>query len=249
MPISPEVMQALPLRERQRRARCERILSAAEALVREGASTDFSMVTLAERAEMSQTTPYNLFGSKAGILYALLNRSMGASSARQFILAGADPVESILRAAEIAADLLAADPQLYRPLWRFLLGVRDRVHRPAVLDRALGWWKVAMESAQAAGLLADVVDGDELARELVIHTMGVLDLWVQGELTDEQFRAQLAYGTGLKLLAVADEASRPRILEHMRHAKAALPRSFRFSGAATPTQTARGGSEQNARSG
>jgi hypothetical protein len=158
-------------------------------------------------------------------------------------------VESILRAAEIAADVLAADPQLYRPLWRFLLGVRDHVHRPAVLDRALGWWKVAMESAESAGLFADVVDGDELARELVIHTMGVLDLWVQGELTDDQFRAQLAYGTGLKLLAVADQASRPRILEHMRHAKAALPRSFRFNAVATTPEGLSGTRGQGACSG
>jgi AcrR family transcriptional regulator len=39
---------------------------------------DFSMLTLAGRAEVSPATPYNLFGSKPQLLSALFNRSLAA---------------------------------------------------------------------------------------------------------------------------------------------------------------------------
>lgn len=55
------------LRERQKQARRQAILDAAEALIRETGATDFTMLAVAERAMVSPTTLYNLFGTKAAM--------------------------------------------------------------------------------------------------------------------------------------------------------------------------------------
>jgi AcrR family transcriptional regulator len=222
----------LSLRERQRRERCERVLAAAETLIRETGGTEFPMVLLAVRAEMSETTPYNLFGSKGGILYALANRAMQQNApGRQSVAAASDPIERIVRSAEVSADLLADDPRFFRPLWRCLLGVHDPVHRPAILDRSLEWWRSSLRAAEEAGLLSGVIDAEEMARELVIHALGVMGLWVQGELDDEEFRAQFVFGTALMVLPFAEGVSRERVLARMRRIKRRLPRPFSFSAA------------------
>ena len=55
-----------------------RILDAAEHLMRQG-KADFSMRDLASEAGVSFATPFNHFGSKAGIMQALSGRRIDAA--------------------------------------------------------------------------------------------------------------------------------------------------------------------------
>src|SRR5665213_3648607 len=114
-------------REKQMAERRRRILDAAEALIRQAGGTGFPMLALSERAEVSPTTPYNLFGSKAGVLYALLNSTMDQIDERTQRFSSSNPIERALEAAESAADFFARDPEFFRSLYLFLLGVRDLV--------------------------------------------------------------------------------------------------------------------------
>lgn len=222
-------------RQSQKEQRRQRILDAAESLIRQSAGTDFLMTTLAETAGFSQATPYNLFGSKAGILFALLNRSVDGifRDADLDNNRDADPFEAVLQAARVASGVFSADPGFYRPLYRFLLGVVDSGHRPAFLDRALGYWKRALAGVSAAGLFSAELTRDEMARGIVIYFLGALDLWVQDELDDDEFHAQIQYGVAMLLLGIADDASRPALRAHMRRHKRHLPRRYTFSAAVT----------------
>jgi AcrR family transcriptional regulator len=220
------------LRDRQRESRRQRTLDAAEGLIRDTGTTDFSMLALAERAELSPATPYNLFGSKAGIMYALLNRSMDLVD-RGGSRAGihSDPFDRVVQAGRAAVEVFAADSAFYRPLHRLLLGASDSQHRPAFMDRGLQYWKVVVKGLDEAGALCAEIDADELARQLEINFLGALDLWVQEELDDDEFRAQIVYGTALLLLAIADDKARARLLLRLRTAKKKLPRRFSFKAA------------------
>lgn len=220
------------LRERQKESRRQRIMDAAEALIRESGTTDFSMLTLAERAGVSPATPYNLLGSKAGVLYGLLNRVMdrvvadGRDAGRS-----EDPYLYVLQLAGAVAESFAEDPVFYQPLYRFLLGVSDPVNRPAYMDRGLEYWKFAVGGLHEAGRLPPEIDRDELARELEIHFVGVLDLWVQDELDGAAFQAQTVYGAALLLMSVADEAARMRLMARIRAVKKKLPKRFSYRAA------------------
>ncbi len=217
------------LRERQAAERRGRILDAAARLVRQHRGTDFSMVALAAAAEVSPATPYNLFGSKAGVLYALLNRSLDELTSEVLTFSTDDPIDRVLEAGSVAAGLFARDPGFFRPLFQFLLGVRDVVDRPRFMDRSLEYWKHALRAADERGLLPEEIDRDELARELLIHFAGVLELWVHEEVDDAGFRAQILYGTALLLANVADRRAHARLRKTLRSLKRELPRPFSFA--------------------
>jgi AcrR family transcriptional regulator len=215
------------LREKQMAERRGRILDAAERLIRATGGTDFSMLAVAQAAEVSPATPYNLFRSKGGVLYALLNRSLDQIAREGLAFTSDDPIERVLEAATIAADTFTHDPVFLRPLYRVLVGVHDPVHRPRFLQRSLEFWKTALEAAGRDGLFSKEVDRDELARELMIHFLGVLDLWVHEELGEPAFHSQILYGSILLLSTIAGP-DRPRLWRRLRAAKRKLPRKFSF---------------------
>lgn len=68
---------------------------------------------------------------------------------------------------------------------------------------------------------------------MVIYFIGVLDLWVQHELDDDAFRAQIVFGSCLLLMSVADDSTRAQLMKHLEKAKRKLPRNYSFSAVAT----------------
>lgn len=222
-PIATE----LSSRERGLHDRRVRILDAAEQLIRETGNTDFTVATLANRAALSGPTPYNLFGSKAAILYVLLNRSLDPVIAVERYPSGVDdPVTSVLEAVNLAADLFVNDPVFYRPLYQFLLGVGDPQQRPEFLQRSLEFWQRAIGNLMASGPALLATQSTGLARMLVMNFVAALELWVHQELDHEQFRAQLLYGAAMLLLGFASEPQRASLLRQMLAYERQLPKAF-----------------------
>jgi AcrR family transcriptional regulator len=214
------------LREKQASERRERILEAARMLIRETGGTAFSMRALAEKAEVSLATPYNLFGSKGGVLYALLNASLDKVDRATVTFSSSNPVERVLEVAGIAADVYARDPAFYRPLMQFLLGARDEEHRPRFIAQSLRRWTRTVQAAVRHGLLSATIDPELLARQLMINFIGVLDLWIHEELGDDAFRAQSLYGLTLLVSANAPLEARPRLAARLKTIESQLPREL-----------------------
>ena len=214
------------LREKQTSERRERILEAARKLIRAAGGTNFSMRALADAAEVSLATPYNLFGSKSGVLYALLNLSLEKVDRAAHTFASSNPVERVLEVAGIAADVYARDAAFYRPLMQFLIGARDLEHRPRFIARSLAGWTRTVQAAVRHGLLPAAIDVGRLARQLMINFTGVLQLWIHEELDEDGFCAQSLYGSTLLVLANAEAAARPRLQERLRSIERRLPREL-----------------------
>lgn len=218
------------VRSRQKEMRRQSILDAAEGLIRETRSTDFSMLVLAERAGTSPATPYNAFGGKSSILYALLVKSLDAIFLDfDKITKTMGPYDIVLFAARAAADFFIADPDYYRPLYLYLIGVSDRVYRPAYLDRALGYWRGALTPLCRDASPRDDVERDAIARSMMILFLGALDLWVQQELDNDEFRAQIMYGVSAILSGLAGQAEMGALEEVRNMACQSLPANFSFS--------------------
>jgi AcrR family transcriptional regulator len=218
----------MSLREKQMAARRARILDAAGSLIRETGGTDFTMVAVADKAEVSHATPYNLFGSKNGLLYALLNRSLDEVLRGALRFTAPSPLEHPVEAGDIAAEIFARDPVFYRALFLVLLGVRDDVHRPRFMERSLDYWRRALDGLAETGALDDDVDGDDLARALLVHFAGALELWIHRDLDETGFRAQVSHGIALHMLGFAEGTTRARLKKRMKDAKRRLPRNFTF---------------------
>jgi AcrR family transcriptional regulator len=212
------------LREKQKAERREQILDAARRLIRATGGTDFSMRRLASEAEVGLVTPYNLFGSKSGVLYALLNAALERLDRVVDVRSPRKAVDTVLELADRAAEIYARDAAFYRPLMQFLLGVRDLEHRPRALEHSLRLWSRTVEAAVRGGLLPDSVDQELLARQLLIGFIGVVELWIHEEFDDDEFRAQSMYGSALLVLAHAEPPARPRLLARLRALARRLPR-------------------------
>ena len=218
----------MSLREKQMAARRTRILDAAGSLIRETGGTHFTMVTVADKAEVSHATPYNLFGSKNGVLYALLDRSLDELMRGALRFTAPSPLEHPVEAGDIAAEIFARDPIFYRPLFLVLLGVRDDVHRPRFMERSLDYWRRSLDGLAETGALDDGGDRDDLARALLVHFAGVLELWIHRDLDETGFRAQVTYGIALHMLGFAEGTTRARLRKRMKDAQRRLPRHFTF---------------------
>jgi len=222
------------LRERGKEARRRTIFAAAEVLIRKKGSADFSLNELASEAIVSVGTMYNLIGSKATVLYVLLNQSMDRLDAIQLSPEICSPFERALVATEAVAGVYASDPELLKPLYRFLLGVEDPLNRPVFMNRALEFWKVRLGCLHEAGLLPKGLTLTDLAREHQIYFAGLLDQWVQGEVSDAELRPQTRYSSIIRLLALNDDVSRPQLYKELQKAKRQLAQAAKLSAPTSP---------------
>lgn len=215
------------LRERRKLERRERILAAAQDLIRTRGVAGLSMRTLAREAEVSLATPYNLFGSKGAVLHALRLSVLEKLQREMNQLRSQDPLEDLLHIAELGAATYASDPPFYRTLMGALMASNIGIHDGELETGSVKLWQRPVEAAVRAGLLRADADPEFVARDLVISFLGVLDLWVRSVLDGEGLRAQLLYAFTLTLLGLSTDASRPKLLKHYRRFQSQLPRRIR----------------------
>ena len=220
------------IREQQKEGRRRAIIHAAETLIRETGSTNFSMVELGQRAGLSTATTYNLIGSKATVLYLLLNRCMDRVDMGGLLPRGRkNPFDHVFQAADIAVDIYTSDPNFYRPLMRFLLGVPDPVHRPAFMKRAYRYWRIVVQGLVDGGYVRNGLEASDLARDFQVFFAGSIDFWVHDELDGPQFQAQIGHGMALRLLALGVEKFDARLLRKIKSARTAMKQVLVFDDA------------------
>jgi AcrR family transcriptional regulator len=203
------------LRDKQMRERRARILDAAQQLVRAIGGTGLSMRALAQKAEVSLATPYNLFGSKGGVLIALQFGALEKLEHAMEELSARDPIEQVLEVAELGARIYTGDPLFYRPLMQAHWVAKGGIHESPLHPRIVALWQRSLEAGVRAGRIMPEVDPELVARHLVVCFYGVLVLWVQGNLDGDGFRSHVLYGFVVALLGVAGASARPKLMKHL----------------------------------
>ncbi len=198
------------------------MLAAAETLIRNTRSTDFSMRALAAAAEVSETTPYNFFGTKEGLLFELLTAHMADFMGEANTVHSSDPVEQVLIAGEKAVRIFLRDPILMRPLYHVVFGVTDPMHHPQFLARAYRFYDTTLDALDREGLIGDAQDRIILASSLMAQFMGILDLWIHEDIDDHWFVSQVVYGFAHMLWPFASGRSLTILKDQMQRAKKGL---------------------------
>lgn len=209
------------LRERNKSQRRVAILDAARQLMHDSGNTGFSMRSLAEQAGVSLATPYNLFGSKQAILVALLNSDFEKFQESLSQLS-AGSIDVMFEAVRLTTENLKQDPSYYR-------GAMAEVTldaRPAVRNMILGppylLWKRLLREAVYKGSLSNTVDLDPFTITVTQLMFATTREWVQGYLNLPEMEARMRYGVALNLLAIATDASRQILRDHLAQAEADL---------------------------
>lgn len=229
-----KLKRVMGLREKAKLERRERILAAAQELIRETGSVGLSMRALARRAEVSLATPYNLFGSKGAVLAELGLAVLKKLELEMEELRSRNPIEDLLHIAELGANTYASDPRFYRTLMKVLTASARGLHDDAISGGSVRLWQRPVEAGIRAGLLRADADTEFVARDLVITFLGVLDLWVRGVLDGDAMRTHILYAFTLALLGLSTDASRPRLLRHYHRLQRQLPREIRVVENASP---------------
>ena len=188
----------MPAREAGKELRRRRILLAAEALIRRDGDIRFSMRELAQKAKVSPATPFNLFGSKGQLLWALLERDVEHQFQGSEEDDATDPVERVLGLARRAVQPYADDERLFRPILSAVVATNP-FQMPGMLRAFTDLWRKAMEEAEAQGQLSPGLDPVLLARQLHLEYRAGLTLWLRGEVDVEGWKLHVTHGVLLVL--------------------------------------------------
>ncbi len=200
-------------REQNRVEMCKRILDAAEKLVLEKRSTDFSMSQLSETAGVAQVTPYKHFETKAGVLAALLQQLLSGDPA-----IGVDREPSVNQIDRIMGFVAGQAKSLveHEELTRPILSGLARLDENSPYMAGEQWeprWLAIIEPAFDAGLLHDFANPGLAARALHMAFYGACKKWQAYESSSEQLVNDACYCTAIILLGIASEIGQP-VLRH-----------------------------------
>ncbi len=197
-------------RERHKDRRRQAIVDAAYDLLREVGADELSVKMIAERADVSAATIYNLFGAKGAVLERVYARDFEAFAAK---VAAAGPMRALDLAFEsirIAADLYRSDPAFYRGM---SIG-NPRAERELVMSVQAprrAFWEALLTRAVKERDLAAGARVDLVATAMMQLGGGAFGAWVADLTSVDEMERQTCYGMARILLGVARPAGRARL--------------------------------------
>jgi AcrR family transcriptional regulator len=202
-------------REQAKEERRRRIITAARDLIRETGEPGLSMRAIAARANVSLSTPYNLFGSKRAIVVAVLEdiREFYERFAR---LRRTDAIERIFQALSLSIGFYVEDPDFYRTLWTGVFDTSGKEVRAALAaPERDAFWLALVDAAAQEGALLPRIDTIQLLRDLDMTFGAVMQNWVLGALGVEELQAAAGYGYALTLRGAAAAGSQDRLADRI----------------------------------
>jgi AcrR family transcriptional regulator len=196
-------------REIAKERRRQIILEAARDLIKESGETGLSMRALAERASVSTATPYNLFGSKQGVLGALLDADLRRYQ-RRLRRTDGDEIELLFAAVSVARDFFDREPEFYRAVLGALY-VAGADYRGLFGAPRIALWCWLVQRAIDAGRLPGFLKAEAFAINLLTIFVASIMEWVSGHIDLEAMELRTHYGIALALLGLADPPLRARL--------------------------------------
>lgn len=197
------------------------ILAAARELMNASDGVSFSMRKLAQMADVSVATPYNLFGSKQAILSALLKED---TKRLETYLEDkvSDELEAFFTASAVMSFVYEQHPAYHRNLLSAAFQNGGPDTRREMGASAVQLWRKLLEEAIEAGYLA----GDVSPRVFAV-TFGELlliniQIWAHGLISIEEMKARNQFGASLLLLGVATKKGRERLTPYRVEAERTL---------------------------
>lgn len=197
------------LRELHKDARRTDILRAARDLVAEGGIDALTMRSVAERAQVSVPTIYNLIGNRAQVLSALMDAGGDRLDDLLAGSTGADPITAMVEASEALATVVAPNAAVVAAVLNDGLGV------PRVDEGLFARFRLltvdALADAGGSGLLDRPADPELLTDRCVALAAGAVVSWATVHHDEDRLRDELVHGSLLVLAAHVGDDERPRV--------------------------------------
>jgi AcrR family transcriptional regulator len=197
------------LHEQNKQRNRDRILAAADTILRDEGLERLSMRHLADVAGVSLRTPYNLFGSKTAILAELLTQTLDAMLPKQ---TANGPMGTLL---EFLDGLKAAQPALdehFRSLFWSIMTAPEQALRDVGIEWITRVLRPRIGATLARGELKPTTDDDTLTRHLVLLILGIFGMWAGRQLSVEETLAQVEWACCAALAVHSADHITPELL-------------------------------------
>ena len=162
------------------------------------------MRRLADEAGVAEATPYNLFGSKRGVIAALYADQRASFESRLHAAGSADPLLRLFDAVDLLADDLARHPHFHRALYGAVYrSPADEAEDEATADPGIDFWRTAVAEAETAGRFRTDANVALFARCFVHLLTGAMLDWSEQRIDAQGWRTVTAHGLALLALPVA----------------------------------------------
>jgi AcrR family transcriptional regulator len=188
------------LRERHKRQRRERILAAIRELLRQSPDETPTVERIAELADLSPATVFNLVGPREQQWAALCEELLGELDACLALVADEDPREQARRIVDETAGLFIADAAVFRRL----VNSWER-SGPLLQENPVPQLRAALRRGQAAGMLRPDLHVEALVGHIATACGGALRHWAAGQISDAVFRRRVRFAVDVVFAAGADE--------------------------------------------
>jgi AcrR family transcriptional regulator len=201
-------------RDRAKSERRTRIVEATCELLREVGIEAFTMKMVAARADVSLSTVYNLFDSKAAVLAKIFDQDLNHFEALVQQVSASDAVARIFEALDVAADLYQADPQFYRAaLWRHRDGAGDLGLDATLREPRTRFWQDMVGQALSDACLRPTANPAVLGTLMVQTFGGILADWIAGDISVQEFRSHIKMTFAMILVPFAEPVIASRLLD------------------------------------
>lgn len=190
--------------------RSERLVAVAREIIRETGDFELPMRRLAARAQVSLRTPYELFGSKNGVIRAILKSDQKTFRERARQLQSADWLENIFERVNLGVSFYADNQPFYRALFRATQGYSGGVETEPARENLLPF-QVLSRRAQTAGLIRPEIDTDMLGETLTDLFAANFRTWANGAFDIGLVGLKIGYGFAMVFAAAAPEAHAARM--------------------------------------
>src|SRR5580658_10640165 len=208
-------------RERHKDLRRTQIVDAAYDLLREVGADELSVKMIAERADVSAATIYNLFGAKGAVLEKVYARDFEAFVEKVAAAGPMSALDAIFESIRIAADLYRSDPSFYRGM-----SIRNPRAEPelvvSVQSPRRTFWQTLLELAIGQGDLVPDARTDLVSAAMLQLGGGAFGYWCADLITVDEMESQTAYGIARLLLGMARPAGRAKLQRRIAAIEAAL---------------------------
>ena len=184
-----------------------RIRAAAEEIIRAEGMEKLTMRRLAEQADVSLRTPYNLFGSKTDVLISLMEEAQFELSPLGVGDEELTIAEQLLGSLDRIEAFFESDEEYFRGIYASIMTSDHPEARETAVSRSVGMACVRLQRAAENSELVPGTDTDSLGRHLAIQLLAVLGMWGSGFFSNRESIAQVRQSWCAALLQHCSETS------------------------------------------
>jgi AcrR family transcriptional regulator len=198
-----------------------RLLAVAAEIIRETGDFDLPMRELAARAQVSLRDPYQLFGSKAGLITALLKADQAVFHDKVRALPSSDVLDNLFERVRIGVEFFAENQPFYRALFRATQGYSGGDETEPARENLRAFRSMARRASRE-GYIEDDIDPEILGETLTDIFAANLRSWAAGGFDIHLCYLKIGFGMAQLLTGAATAPHDVRLRERRRKYQAQI---------------------------